>query len=106
VTSDILGGTALGHPRALRPGEFPSGGEAWALFRRGEIDASLFGVYGTGNWGPAEISGNAVRDLASLNKVEMLPWDEWGRVAAAYRGETGEDYAHEDPRVPVELTRW
>ena len=22
----------------------------------------------------------------------MLPWDEWGRMTAAYRGETGEDY--------------
>jgi hypothetical protein len=76
----------------LRPGEFLSGGEAWAAFRRGEIDAARFGVYGTGNWGPAEIRGNAVKDLAALNKVEMLPWDEWGRMTAAYRGETGEDY--------------
>ena len=49
--------------------------------REGRIDASTFGVYGTENWGPAEIRGNAVKDLAALNKVEMLPWDEWGRVA-------------------------
>jgi hypothetical protein len=95
-------------------------------FRRGEIDAARFGVYGTGNWGPAEIRGNAVKDLAALNKVEMLPWDEWGRMTAAYRGETGEDYdelldeiaavcaaddpaavvglyAHDDLRVPAEI---
>jgi hypothetical protein len=49
-------------------------------------------VYGTGNWGPAEIRGNAIRDLAALNKVEMLPWDEWGRMTESYRGETGDDY--------------
>ena len=36
--------------------------------------------------------GNAVRDLAALNKVEMLPWDEWGRMTASYAGETGPEY--------------
>jgi hypothetical protein len=30
--------------------------------------------------------------LAALNKVEMLPWDEWGRMTDAYKGETGPDY--------------
>ncbi|MDG6106569.1 hypothetical protein Daura_26590 [Dactylosporangium aurantiacum] len=33
-----------------------------------------------------------MRDLAALNKVETLPWDEWGRMDAAYKGETGADY--------------
>ena len=33
-----------------------------------------------------------IRDLAALNKTEMLPWDEWGRMSASYRGETGADY--------------
>lgn len=92
IDSEVLGGDVLDHPEELRAGEFLTGGEAWAAFRRGEIDAAHFGVYGTGNWGPAEIQGNAVRDLAALNKVEMLPWDEWGRMAAAYRSETGADY--------------
>lgn len=49
-------------------------------------------MHGTENWGPAEIQGNAVKDLAALNKVEMLPWDEWGRMTEAYDGETGPDY--------------
>ncbi|WP_370947763.1 transglutaminase-like domain-containing protein [Amycolatopsis sp. cg5] len=76
----------------LRPGEFLTGGEAWLAYRRGEIDASTFGVPGTENWGPAEIQGNAVRDLAALNNVETLPWDEWGRMTEAYDGKTGPDY--------------
>ena len=92
IDSEILGQSILPEPEDLRPGEFLSGGEAWAAFREGRIDATQFGVYGTGNWGPAEIRGNAIRDLASLNKVEMLPWDEWGRMGASYRGETGPDY--------------
>jgi hypothetical protein len=27
-----------------------------------------------------------------LNKVEMLPWDEWGRMTASYGGRTGPEY--------------
>jgi len=80
------------HPEDLKSGEFLSGGEAWAAYREDQIDAGQFGVFGTGNWGPAEIRGNVIRDLAALNKTEMLPWDEWGRMAASYQGETGPDY--------------
>jgi hypothetical protein len=82
----------VAHPEDLQPGEFLSGGEAWAAYRAGHIDAAQFGVFGTDNWGPAEIRGNLIRDLAALNKAEMLPWDEWGRMAESYRGETGPDY--------------
>ncbi|MEU7973849.1 transglutaminase domain-containing protein [Micromonospora sp. NPDC049089] len=58
----------------------------------GRIDAAQFGVYGTENWGPAEIRGKAIKDLAALNKVEMLPWDEWGRMDTSYQGKTGPEY--------------
>lgn len=92
VDSEILGQSVLSHPEALRPADFLKGGEAWTAFRRGAVDASQFGVYGTENWGPTEIRGNAVKDLAALNKVEMLPWDEWGRMTEAYNGETGAEY--------------
>jgi hypothetical protein len=92
IDSEILTLEVVEHPEDLRPGEFLSGGEAWVAFRRGSIDATTYGVYGTENWGPAEIRGNAVKDLAALNKLEMLPWDEWGRMTAAYAGETGPDY--------------
>ena len=39
-----------------------------------------------------EVRGNLLRDLAALNKVETLPWDEWGRMEASYAGMTGSDY--------------
>jgi hypothetical protein len=92
IDSEILGQPVLPAPDDLRVGEFLSGGEAWTAFRTGQIDASRFGVYGTENWGPGEIRGNAIKDLAALNKVEILPWDEWGRMAASYKRETGADY--------------
>jgi hypothetical protein len=80
------------HPDDLRPGEFLTGGEAWTGYRHGGIDAATFGVPGTENFGPAEISGNTIRDLAALNKVEMLPWDEWGQMTAAYAGQADPGY--------------
>jgi Transglutaminase-like superfamily len=92
IDSEVLGSTLVTCPQDLRPGEFLAGGEAWTAFRRGEIDDSQFGVYGTENWGAAEIRGNLVKDLAALNKVETLPWDEWGRMTEAYEGRTGPDY--------------
>ena len=52
-----------------------------------------FGVFGTENWGPGEVRGNAMRDLASVVcKLEMLPWDEWGPMEDSYRGKTGDDF--------------
>lgn len=126
IDSEVLGQAVVDRPEDLEPAQFLSGGEAWLAFRRGEIDAARFGVYGTENWGPGEIRGNAVKDLAALNKVEMLPWDEWGRMTDAYDGKTGADYddlldklavvcatddpaavadlyTHEDLHVPAEL---
>ncbi|HEY0534689.1 MAG TPA: transglutaminase-like domain-containing protein [Actinoplanes sp.] len=92
IDSEALPLAVLERPEDLRPGEFLTGGEAWAAHRAGEIDAAKFGVWGTENFGPGEIRGNAIRDLASLNKLETLPWDEWGRMDASYKGETGADY--------------
>jgi hypothetical protein len=92
VDSEVIGQQVLPHPEDLQPGEFLSGGEAWSAYRQGRADASSFGVYGTDNWGAGEIRGNLVKDLAALNKVEMLPWDVWGRMKEAYQDEAGADY--------------
>jgi hypothetical protein len=89
---EVIGRSVVPNPHDLAPGQFFTGGEAWAAFRAGRIVADRFGVDGTDNFGPAEIRGNAIRDLAALNKIELLPWDEWGRMAESYRGETGADY--------------
>jgi hypothetical protein len=73
--------------------QFLTGGEAWDRYRAGELDPDTCGVLGTEHaWGVAEIRGNAIRDLAALRRLEMLPWDEWGRMADSYAGRTGPDY--------------
>jgi hypothetical protein len=93
IDSEILGFDFVDQPHDLRPGQFLTGGEAWTTVAAGAADPMHFGVDGVpDNWGIGEIRGNAMRDLASLNKVEMLPWDEWGRMAESYRGETGPDF--------------
>ncbi len=82
-------------PDDLRPGEFLTAGEAWQLLRSGQENPATFGVFGTENWGPGEVRGNAMRDLGSiLCKVEMLPWDLWGPMEDSYNGKTGDEFDH------------
>ncbi|HVN02257.1 MAG TPA: transglutaminase domain-containing protein [Caulobacteraceae bacterium] len=51
-------------------------GEAWRRCRAGEADPAAFGImHLRGLW---FVAGNVVRDMAALNKVELLPWDVWG----------------------------
>lgn len=62
-------------PLDLPDGAFATGGEAWDMCRNG-TDPETFGILDM--WGLWFVQGNAVADLAALNKVEMLPWDDWG----------------------------
>jgi hypothetical protein len=63
-------------PDDMAPGPFLPAGEAWQACRRGEADPARFGIFDM--WGLWFVLGNVVRDLAALNKVELLPWDTWG----------------------------
>jgi hypothetical protein len=68
-------------PADLPAGAFLSGGDAWQRCQAGTERGDDFGIAHL--WGQWFIPGNVVRDLASLNKVEMLPWDAWGALDPA-----------------------
>ena len=53
-------------------------GDAWQRCRAGRADAANFGLTHVGMAGLWFIAGNVVRDFASLNRMEALPWDVWG----------------------------
>ncbi len=55
---------------------FLMAGDAWRLCREGKADPVVFGIMDMNGWW--FIAGNVVRDIAALNKMEMLPWDVWG----------------------------
>jgi hypothetical protein len=43
------------------------------------------------------VAGNVVRDLASLDRMEMLPWDVWGIMSLSDAG------LSEDERTLLDL---
>src|SRR5262249_23063596 len=51
-------------------------GDAWSLCRAEVDDPDAFGIMDMKGWW--FIAGNVVRDIAALNRMEMLPWDVWG----------------------------
>jgi hypothetical protein len=58
--------------------QFIVGGRAWQMCRSGRYDPETFGIFDMHGLG--FVRGNLVRDVASLNKVELLPWDCWGII--------------------------
>jgi Transglutaminase-like superfamily len=55
-------------------------GDAWQQCRAGHADPDLFGLSIIKEQGLWWVAQNLIRDLASLNRVEMLPWDVWGMM--------------------------
>jgi hypothetical protein len=60
-------------PVDVPPGAFWVAGKAWQACASREADPELFGI--ADMWGQWYIVGNLCLDMASLNKIELLPWD-------------------------------
>jgi len=71
--------------------QFLVAGKGWQLCRAGQARPDRFGIFDMhGMW---FIRGNLLRDLASLNKMELLPWDSWGLMELEDRDLSAEDMA-------------
>jgi Transglutaminase-like superfamily len=76
--------------------QFLVAAEAWDRCRNGEADPEKFGIDFGGLRGLWFIGGSLVRDLAALNKMEMLPWDVWGAQPAPNQTLNGQQLAFFD----------
>jgi hypothetical protein len=56
-------------------------GDGWQTCRAGRTNPDDFGLTHVQLRGLWFIAGNVLRDLASLNRMEMLPWDVWGLMS-------------------------
>ncbi|MEW6569192.1 MAG: transglutaminase-like domain-containing protein [Chloroflexota bacterium] len=81
-------------PLDVPASQFLIAGEAWQQCRAGEADPDAFGIFDMhGLW---FVQGNVVRDLLSLNKLELLPWDAWGHMAPPGKPPSAEELAFMD----------
>lgn len=67
-------------PTDLARDRFVVAADAWAMVRDG-ADPRRFGI-GPELRGLWFVASSLIRDLAALNKVELLPWDVWGAQPA------------------------
>jgi hypothetical protein len=76
------GGGGRFDPLDVPPDRFLTAPRAWLLARSGAVDPERFVVAPDleipGTRGLPQIGRNLVRDLAALNKAEMLLWEDWG----------------------------
>ena len=96
------------NPLDLTAEQFVTGGRAWLMCRRGEVQGDRFGIscdpsrFGLKSlYGQWFARGNMLRDFAALNKVETVPylvrigrrlsWDSWRLVGSGDAVLSGED---------------
>ncbi len=65
---------------------FVVAGKAWQMCGAGEADGENFGLSTINEHGIWWVRQNLVRDVAALNKMEMLPWDGWGLAEGLENG--------------------
>jgi hypothetical protein len=69
----------IGHDHLDVPrDQFIVAAEAWERCRSGAADPARFGIGFAQHYGLWFVAGTLVREVAALNKVEVLPWDVWG----------------------------
>jgi hypothetical protein len=72
---------------------FVIAGDAWQMCRSARAEPERFGLSYIHLQGLWFVAGNVQRDFASLNRVEMLPWDVWGLMTMDDAGLTDQNKA-------------
>lgn len=83
---DTLQSQTLGinfNPLDVPEGKFVTGGQAWLLCNTQGADPRHFGIFNM--HGLDFIKGNVIRDFLALNKIEILPWDDFKLSRKDYR---------------------
>jgi hypothetical protein len=62
--------------------QFVVGGAAWKMCRTRQANPDQFGIFDM--HGIDFVKGDFIRDVAALNKMELLPWDCWGMIFTDY----------------------
>jgi hypothetical protein len=62
--------------------KFVTGSQAWQRCRAKRVDPNRFGIFRMK--GLDFVKGNMIRDFLALNKVEILPWDNFGPIGKSF----------------------
>lgn len=62
--------------------KFITGGQAWAMCRARRVDPQRFGIFRMR--GLDFVKGDMIRDFLALNKVEILPWDNFMLINTSF----------------------
>lgn len=63
--------------------KFVTGGQAWGRCRAKRVDPNRFGIFNMR--GLDFVKGDLIRDFLALNKIEILPWDNFKLIAKSFR---------------------
>lgn len=88
-------------PLDLPRDQFITGGGAWQMCRSGGAAPNSFGIFDMrGLW---FVRGDLVRDMAAMNKMELLPWDSWGVMEGEDKTLSPDDFALLDRAAALTL---
>ena len=66
--------------------KFVTGPQAWQRCRRRKVDPNRFGIFNM--HGLDFVKGDLIRDFLALNKIEILPWDNFMLINKKFRDMT------------------
>lgn len=89
-------------PLDMPAGQFVTGCDAWKLCRSGTANPDDFGIFEM--HGLSFVRGDLIRDIASFNKTELLPWDCWGLMMKEDKDLSEKDYALLDKAAGLVMT--